>query len=424
MIQSLKASIQEFLQREKASKEVAALLQQHLDIRPVSPSSYSVASQATAITAALSLSVFMFQFFRHPAPILPPSLSLIIGILILILAVASPAIMLLLPIRYWFAWYTPTLQVLLSFGGFVGCFTLAFYLLPSSDYLIEHNRVITSFFAGMLAWAAISLPFSPFLYRKNSKVVTTLARADLIQTHLALEQISLTRKHLLKRPKAKKNQSALEQATQEDIPRFYLARHPDGTYTVAFKADLPIPIMQRLAEMQPKTAFTDHEAVKRVLAEDAPCEDIWTGKIYTFPEIAAPLNDPNVMGMPITWDRGWEAGEQEDVQEDDEERDEEERKVISRAGEEWDTSLLAYVVDERIVAGCHAQKINDVAAEAWVQPEPSNGKEARQVTLAWASTMQRSGKIPFFSHHVDDEGAANLALGLGLPLVVEEVDYY
>lgn len=422
MIQSLKASIQEFLQRQKSTKEVVALLRQHLDVKPVTASNFSIVSQGAAVVEMLSLSVFMFQFFRHPAPILPPSLSLIVGILTLILALASPAIILLLPIRYWFAWYTPTLQVLLSFGGFVGCFTLAFYLLPSSDYLIEHNRVITSFFAGMLAWTVISLPFSPFLYRKNSKVVTTLARADLIQTHLALEQISLTREHLLKRPKAKKNQSALEQATQEEIPRFYVARHSDGTYTVGFKADLPIPIMKRLAEMQPKTAFTEHEAVKRVLEEDAPCEDIWTGKIYTFPEITPPQDYPNVIGMPITWDRGWEAGEQEDEEED--EKDEEERKVISRAGEEWDTPLLVYVINERIVAGCRAQKISDVAAEAWVQPEPSNGKEARQVMLAWASTMQRSGKISFFSHHVDDEGAADLARGLGLPLVAEEVDYY
>ena len=38
--------------------------------------------------------------------------------------------------------------------------------------------------------------------------------------------------------------------------------------------------------------------------------------------------------------------------------------------------------------------------------------------------MQRSGKIPFFSHHIDHEGAADLARGLGLPLVAEEVDYY
>ena len=59
-----------------------------------------------------------------------------------------------------------------------------------------------------------------------------------------------------------------------------------------------------------------------------------------------------------------------------------------------------------------------------MQPEPSNRNEARQVALAWAYTMRRNGRIPFFSHHIDDEGAADLARSLGLSLVVEEVDYY
>lgn len=91
--------------------------------------------------------------------------------------------------------------------------------------------------------------------------------------------------------------------------------------------------------------------------------------------------------------------------------------------DQWDTPLAMLTVDE-IVATCRAQKINQVAADAWVQPEPSNRDEVRQVTLAWAYTMQDNGKIPFFSYHTDDEAAADLARGLGLTLVAEEVAYY
>jgi hypothetical protein len=168
-------------------------------------------------------------------------------------------------------------------------------------------------------------------------------------------------------------------------------------------------------------AITNHEAVQLILEEDAPCEDIWTGKLYTFPETTAPQDYPNVTSIVIPWDHGWEAGEQED---EDEEEEEDEKKPEKPDAGEAEALLLAYVVNERIVAACRAQKINEVAAEAWVQPEPSDRNDARQVTLAWAYTMQRNGKIPFFSHHSDDEGAADLARGLGLSLVVEEVDYY
>jgi hypothetical protein len=428
--------IRQFLQRQKSSKEVAALLQQHLDVRPVSPVGFSLAVQVLIVLEALFFTFAYWVSFmsyvvllgvqkRGPGWLaLSPQIRLIGGGIFLILSIAAFVFHLRLPVAHPFFSYFAPLEILANGGPIIACLNLAYLSLPLFGYPLNHNAPYGPLIVGGVVGATLSLLFLLLTLRKDTRVRKAQARADLLQTHLELEQIRLTQKHLLKRPKNQKNQTALEKATQADMPRFYLARHPDGTYTVGFKADLPTPIMKRLAEMQPKTAFTDDEAVRRVLEEDAPCEDIWTGKIYTFPEIAAPQPDPHVIGIPITWDRGWEAGEQEDDEEDEEEGDEEERKVISRAGEEWDITLLAYVVNERIVAGCRAQKISDMAAEAWVQPESSNGKEARQVTLAWAATMQRSGKIPFFSHHIDDEGAAGLARGLGLPLVAEEVDYY
>lgn len=45
-------------------------------------------------------------------------------------------------------------------------------------------------------------------------------------------------------------------------------------------------------------------------------------------------------------------------------------------------------------------------------------------TLAWAVSQHKNSKIPFFSYHCNDEGAANLARGLRLHLVMEEVAYF
>ncbi|HEU5199618.1 MAG TPA: hypothetical protein VFU32_08270 [Ktedonobacterales bacterium] len=324
--------------------------------------------------------------------------------------------------RPFFSYFTP-LGVFVGGGLIIACLNLAYLSLPLFGYPRNHNApygaLIVAFMTGFLL-AMLDLSLTA---RKEARVRKAQAHADLLQTHLALEQIALTRKHMLKRLKKEKDQTALEKATQADIPRFYLARHPDGTYTVAFKADLPNPIMRRLAEMQPKTAFTDHEAVQRILEEDAPCEDIWTGSIYTFPETDAPQDYPGVTHILMPWDYDWEAEEQKNKDQRKEDEEDEETPEQLDVGDA-EVLLLASIIDERIVVACRAQKINDVAAEAWVQPEPSDRNEARQVALAWASTMRHGGKIPFFSHHNDDEGAADLARGLGLSLVAEEVDYY
>lgn len=430
MIQNLKASIQEFLQRQQSSKEVVALLQQHLDVRPVPSSIPALIRLMLMVLEMIILSSLLlwesvlpygalFGIQREPSWLaLSLRIRLIGGSILLILAIAALVLHLLLPVARPFFNYFAPLGILASWGPLVACLNLAYVSLPLFGYPRNHNAGYLALLVGGGVGVVIFFLFFSITQRKEARVSIAQARIDLLQTHLALEEMRLTRKHLLKRPKKEKNMTALEKATQADIPRFYLARHPDGTYTVAFKADLPIPIMKRLAEMQPKTAFNDQEMVKRVLAEDAPCEDIWTGKIYTFPEPITLQDSPNVTNILIPWDHDWEAGQQEDEEEEDEEKPE------NPDVGEWDALLLAYVVNERIVAGCRAQKTNEVAAEAWVQPEPSNEKEARQVTLAWASAMQRDGKIPFFSHHIDDEGAADLARGLGLTLVAEEVDYY
>ena len=413
----MKTSImrQQLLRQGKQAAEVRALLERHLDVRTITSAGPSLAAQLVLALESLALTIFLSCAFQPFVVVVNPhswlihlalslSLRLIGSSLLLILALAALVVYLLLPIaRPFFSYFTP-LGILASAGIFVASLNLFSALLLWFGYPLNLQTLYLFGFAGLGVGMPLFFLLIWLTQRKQPRVELAQARVDLVQTHLALEQILLTREHVLKRPEQKK-QTALEKAPQADIPRFYLARHPDGTYTVAFSADLPMPLMKQLADVTPKTAFTDQVAVGHLLAEDAPCEDIWTGKLYTFPESITPLDFPDATATVVPWSQGQEEDEDTDV-------------------DQWDTPLAMVTVDEQIMATCRAQKINQVAAEAWVQPEPSNRNAVRQVTLAWAYTMQRNGKIPFFSHYTDDEAAADLARGLGLTLVADEVAYY
>lgn len=145
--------------------------------------------------------------------------------------------------RPFFTYFTP-LGILACPGSLAACSNLALPLLSWFGYPLNQQTWLLFLFAGFGIGAPLFFLFFWLTQRKQARLEIAQARVDLVQTHLALEQILLTREHVLKRPDQKK-QTALEKASQADIPRCYLARHPDGTFTVAFSADLPIPLMKQ-----------------------------------------------------------------------------------------------------------------------------------------------------------------------------------
>jgi hypothetical protein len=75
-----------------------------------------------------------------------------------------------------------------------------------------------------------------------------------------------------------------------------------------------------------------------------------------------------------------------------------------------------------ILSACVSSRQNFNAAEAWVFTHPDHGGKglAQQVVTAWASSLQRKGIIPFYSHALENTNSANLASKIGLILIFEE----
>lgn len=160
------------------------------------------------------------------------------------------------------------------------------------------------------------------------------------------------------------------------VAHFVIARHSEGCERF-FRHDLPVPIREKLTNLDPEQALYDFELVKRILSEDRPCEDTWGGKGYVFKHIPDQSEFPDVL---------------------------------------FHKGSFVVMVKNEPVAWAWSQEKNDKAAELAVEvlPEYRRRGYARQVSAAWANTVMRSGRIAFYSHLHNNTASEALARSLGV----------
>jgi hypothetical protein len=79
--------------------------------------------------------------------------------------------------------------------------------------------------------------------------------------------------------------------------------------------------------------------------------------------------------------------------------------------------------DGKIVSACVSTRENDFCGEAWVYTDQEYRHQglAPKVVGAWATGLLSAGKVPFYSHKIQNDASANLAKRLGLQPVFEEI---
>ncbi len=181
----------------------------------------------------------------------------------------------------------------------------------------------------------------------------------------------------------------------DEIARFYITRHAQG-YKACYRDDLPRPVRDQLAALEPQQAFRDRDAVKRILAQDAPCTRISAFKSYTFPNTLNQNQYPDAILLNASHHAMIEAYD---------------AKIFPLR-----QAVCAVIADGKIVSTCQSSRENDAAGEAWVRtlPEYRLRGYARQVTMAWADEIRAHRKIAFYSHALDNVASYALACSLGL----------
>lgn len=76
-----------------------------------------------------------------------------------------------------------------------------------------------------------------------------------------------------------------------------------------------------------------------------------------------------------------------------------------------------------LASACVSTRENRECGEAWVYTAPEHRHRgfARRVVNAWARSLMAAGKVPFYSHRIENDASASLARKLGLQPVFEEI---
>jgi hypothetical protein len=87
------------------------------------------------------------------------------------------------------------------------------------------------------------------------------------------------------------------------------------------------------------------------------------------------------------------------------------------------TPIFAIEQTGEILSACVSVRENEQCGEAWVYTAPDYRHQglARNVVTAWAQSLIVIGKIPFYSHKIDNRASAGLAHRLGLVPIFEEI---
>ena len=220
---------------------------------------------------------------------------------------------------------------------------------------------------------------------------------DLITLHFRLECVAVSPAHDL---------VPIPCPNPDRIPRFYIAQHTDdGAVSRFFRHDLPKGVRHGLAALSDREAVRNHDLVRRLLAAHAECDHVHYGKSYIGRAAFPPTDYPNVVHLDERY-RG--LIEQYDAR-------------INRS--RW--AVFAVILEGRIVSTCESSREDEAAAESWVRtlPECRGRGFARQVTAAWIAHALAQGKVPFYSHRVDNVASEGVARSLGLAQFITDTAY-
>ena len=86
-------------------------------------------------------------------------------------------------------------------------------------------------------------------------------------------------------------------------------------------------------------------------------------------------------------------------------------------------NVYAIEKNNALISACVSTRENEKCGEAWVYTAPEYRYQgfAQKVVNTWAGSLLDAGKVPFYSHQIENAASANLAKKLGLQAVFEEI---
>ena len=178
-----------------------------------------------------------------------------------------------------------------------------------------------------------------------------------------------------------------------DLPPRVLVAEIGTHYHVYLRRDVPASVQSLLRALSPEVCFTKPEVVRTILAKSAPCATVWRNRASVIPKREIPPADSEVVRLPTPNEQGF--------------------------------PIFAILADGVMISGCSSSRENTRCGEAWIwTDERFRGRGyASRVVTAWAEDLHQQGKIPFYSHLIENTASEHVARKLGLVPFASEIGY-
>ena len=188
----------------------------------------------------------------------------------------------------------------------------------------------------------------------------------------------------------------VEIVPDEEIPLMVIAQLADKQITVYYDEALPSELHSELAKQIQDFIFPRIDPLITFMQSRNISFEVEHYKTYIFPEKYSSFKDVKVKHY---------SKHDPEIQGFDAER------------------VHAIEWKNKIVSTCVSSRENESCSEAWVYTIPNfrNRGYAGRVVSAWAQSLISAGKVPFYSHKIQNKASANLAKRLALQPVFEEI---
>lgn len=192
----------------------------------------------------------------------------------------------------------------------------------------------------------------------------------------------------------------VESVPDEEMPLMLIAQIADGQILAYYDEVLPSELHTELSKRIQNVTFPKIESLLELLRSKNISFEVGHFKTYIFPSHFANLLDSNVIRLY-----------KEDL------------SVQAFGFDGFSEEVYAIECDGRIICACVSTRENEFGGEAWLYTDPEfrNQGNAQRVVSVWAKDLISAGKVPFYSHKIQNMASANLANRLGLQPIFEEI---
>lgn len=186
----------------------------------------------------------------------------------------------------------------------------------------------------------------------------------------------------------------------EEVPLLLIAQLADENPVAYFDEALPAEVWEELTKQVSDITFPNIEPLSVCLQNRKLSFEVGHYKTYIFPEEYAVFKDEAATCYS-----------------------KHDPKVKDFGFDGFAEAVFAIERDGKLVSACVSIRENNFCGEAWVFTSERYRRQgfARKVVSAWAESLISAGKVPFYSHKIQNVESANLAKRLGLQPAFEEI---